>query len=146
MHLDQHALQSATDTMALGAHLLVVDDEVGIVNMLTALLQGVGCQVTGLTSSTEALRWFEANPQEVDLVITDLTMPDLGGAELVRALLAHRHDLPIIMCTGYSDSLSEGVAHQMGIRHLLIKPVPAKLLLERVAGCLKIQAAVLQHP
>jgi PAS domain S-box-containing protein len=143
---ERHALQAATDAVALRAHVLVVDDEAGIVSMLTALLQGIGCQVTGLTRSTDVLRWFEANPHGVDLVITDLTMPDLGGVELARALLKRHPDLPIIMCTGYSDSLSEEEAHKLGIRHLLIKPVPTKLLLERVAGCLQVQAAEDPHP
>jgi PAS domain S-box-containing protein len=143
---DRPALQRDTDIVALPAHVLVVDDEPVIVGMLTALLQGIGCQVTGFTRSTEALLWFEANQQSVDLVITDLTMPDLTGVELVRALLTHRPGLPIIMCTGYSDSMSEEEAHQIGIRHLLIKPVPTKLLLERVAGCLHVQAVGVRYP
>lgn len=115
------------------AKVMVVDDEAAIVAVFTELLEKIGCKVTGLTSSTEALRLFRANPYCVDLVITDQTMPDLIGTDLARQMLSLRADIPIIMSTGYSASVDEDTALKLGLRQLLIKPVPAKVLLEAVA-------------
>ncbi len=115
------------------AKVMVVDDEAAIVAVFTELLEKIGCEVTGLTSSTEALRLFRANPYCVDLVITDQTMPDLIGTDLARQMLSLRADIPIIMSTGYSASVDEDTALKLGLRQLLIKPVPAKVLLEAVA-------------
>ena len=115
------------------ANVMVVDDEPAIVAVFTELLEKIGCKVTGLTSSTEALRLFQDNPDCVDLVITDQTMPDLIGTDLARAMLALRPGIPIIMSTGYSASIDEDTALKMGLRQLLQKPVPAKVLIEVVA-------------
>ena len=117
-------------------HVLVVDDEESIVGFMTALLENLGCRVTGLTSATAALALFSADPLGIDMVITDQTMPELTGAELARAMLVRRPDLPIILSTGYSNSIDEDSARQIGIRRLLMKPVPAKILADMVAECL----------
>ena len=112
---------------------MVVDDEASIVRFITALLENLGCKVTGLTSAADALRLFQDDPYCVDLVITDQTMPEITGAELARAMLARRPELPIIMSTGYSNAINEDTARKIGIRRFLVKPVPAKVLADIVA-------------
>ena len=132
-----------SDLMSTGvrvcANVMVVDDEAAIVAVFAELLEKIGCNVTGLTSSTEALRLFQANPYCVDMVITDQTMPDLIGTDLARAMLALRTDIPIIMSTGYSASIDEETALKIGLRQPLLKPVPAKVLIEVVARHLNLK-------
>ncbi|MET3131197.1 PAS domain S-box-containing protein [Oxalobacteraceae bacterium GrIS 1.11] len=133
------AVRAAAPTSARAAmrgHVMVVDDEASIVGFTKALLEGAGCRVSGLTSATEALRRFRADPQAIDMLITDQTMPEMSGAELASAMLACRPDLAIVMSTGYSNIIDERTARQLGIRHFLVKPVPARALLDIVAACL----------
>jgi CheY-like chemotaxis protein len=79
--------------------------------------------VTARTSSIEALEAFQANPTKFDLVITDMTMPNMTGDILTRELLKIRPDLPIILCTGFSEKISKSKSDQVGVRKLLMKPV-----------------------
>ena len=75
------------------------------------------------TSSIEALEAFRANPDRFDLIITDFTMPNMTGMELSKALLKLRSDIPIILCTGYSEHINEDKAKGIGIRAFVVKPV-----------------------
>ncbi|MFZ5758802.1 MAG: ATP-binding protein, partial [Thermodesulfobacteriota bacterium] len=102
--------------------LLVVDDEKDIVQLFNRFLGGAGYRVTGLTDSQAAQTWFTAHSHEVDLVITDMTMPHQTGKDLAHAMLARRPDLPIILATGFNESINEQSAHAIGIRALLAKP------------------------
>ena len=135
-----HKFKMDDALIAVDGHVMVVDDEASIVGFMTALLENLGCRVTGLTSATEALRLFNENPEGIDLVITDQSMPDLTGAELAGALLARRPDLPIILATGYSNSIDEDTAKRIGIRRLLMKPVAAKVYADIVAEFLTEKA------
>jgi PAS domain S-box-containing protein len=119
-------------------HIMVVDDEASIVRFMTVLLEQLGCRVTGLTSASEALATFRADPYAVDLVLTDQTMPELSGVELARAMLACRADIPIMLSTGYSNAIDDDTARQIGIRRFLMKPVPAKVLADIVAEYLSV--------
>jgi nitrogen fixation negative regulator NifL len=125
-------------------HVMVVDDDAIIVKYMTVLLEKFGCQVTGMTSATEALRMFQDNPRCVDLVMTDQTMPALSGIELARAMLACRPDIPIVLSTGYSNVIDEDIVRQSGIRRFLTKPVPAKVLADIVAEYLAVRVS--EHP
>lgn len=104
-----------------GEHILLVDDEVRIVQMLEQMLESSGYKVTGLTSSKEALNVFREKPDEFDLVITDLTMPEITGGDLAGELLRIRHDIPIILCTGFN--VSEETAKSLGVTELIAKPL-----------------------
>jgi len=126
---------------AIRGHVMVVDDEASIVGFTRLLLESLGCRVTGLTSATEALRVFRDDPYGVDMVMTDQTMPDLSGAELARAMLACRPDIPIVLSTGYSNAIDEDTARQIGIRRFLLKPVPAKVLADVVGEYLAVKPA-----
>ncbi len=117
---------------------MVVDDEASIVRFMTVLLENLGCRVIGLCSPSEALRVFQKDPHGIDLVLTDQTMPDLTGIDLACAMLAYRPDIPIILSTGYSNLVDEDAARRAGVRRLLLKPVPAKVLSDIVGEYLSV--------
>ena len=104
-------------------HLLVVDDERVIADLMRQTLEALGYGVTACIDSRQALEQFEAHPKDFDLVLTDMTMPHLNGAELAQQLLAIRPDLPVVLCTGFSEIINEEKAMALGIRRLLMKPV-----------------------
>ncbi|MBI2377230.1 MAG: response regulator [Deltaproteobacteria bacterium] len=111
-------------TVVIGTEkILFVDDEPAITEAFRQLLGGLGYEVTATTQSTEALRIFTRSPSSFDLVITDQTMPELTGAELVRSILEIRPGTPILICTGYSDVLDESAARRLGVRGFLMKPI-----------------------
>ena len=103
--------------------ILVVDDEAPITGMLEQMLTRLGYQVSVQTDSQEALGLFQREPDRFDLVLTDMTMPNLSGVQLTRALLDVRPDLPVVLCTGFSETVSEEEARAAGVRAYLMKPV-----------------------
>ncbi len=103
--------------------ILFVDDEAPIANIGRQMLRRLGYDVEVATGSMEALERFESCPDDFDLVITDMTMPHLRGDELARAVMDVRPDMPVILCTGYSDMINKEKARGMGIREVLEKPV-----------------------
>jgi signal transduction histidine kinase/ActR/RegA family two-component response regulator len=113
-------------------HILYVDDEPAMVNINRKHLTRLGYTVTGMTDPIQALDWFTDHSDGVDLVITDTSMPRLTGDRLVTELLRVRPDTRIIMCTGYSDRVSESEALQLGVRKFLLKPVDTQQLAQAV--------------
>lgn len=103
-------------------HILVVDDEPTLIEILTFILTRKGYTVTAFTSSIKAVKHFRKNAELFDLVITDMTMPDMTGAELAREMLALRPQLPIILTTGFSESIDREKAHRIGIQAFMEKP------------------------
>ncbi|GMQ87330.1 MAG: hypothetical protein BMS9Abin08_0530 [Gammaproteobacteria bacterium] len=118
-------------------HVMVVDDDPALTGYLKELLQGRGYQVTALTDSREALDLFEQDPQAIDLVLTDQTMPRLAGDRLAQAMLAQRPDLPVILCSGYSDRIDAVKARQLNIRGYFTKPVDPDRLTSLMSSLLK---------
>jgi len=112
--------------------ILVVDDEKEIVQLHELYLSKLGYRVSSMSDSTAAYEHFRTNPEGVDLVITDMAMPSLTGLDLARRMLAERPDLPIILCTGYSEVINAESAIQAGIRAFLLKPFQEKELLSLV--------------
>jgi PAS domain S-box-containing protein len=104
-------------------HILVVDDDKMITVLLEKTLTDLGYRVTTRTSSLEALAIFRIQPEKFALLITDQTMPQMTGDELASEILAIRPDLPIILCTGFSQTVSSEMAKLIGIREYLTKPV-----------------------
>jgi len=102
---------------------LFVDDELPICEMGEQVLTRLGYQVTARTSSVEALALFQAKPDEFDIVITDMTMPNLTGDKLAAALIQVRPNIPIVLCTGYSRVISEEKAAAIGIKAFAMKPL-----------------------
>jgi len=103
--------------------ILLVDDEELIVSMEQMMLERLGYQVTVRTSSPDALDAFRADPSKFDLVISDRGMPNMTGEQLAGELFSIRPDIPIILCTGFSDANDEQRAKDMGIKGFLMKPV-----------------------
>ena len=103
--------------------ILLVDDESALVRLGQAMLERLGYDVIPTTSSLEALEMFRMSPQEIDLVITDQTMPEMTGEVLTRELRLIRPDIPIILCTGFSHQMDEQKALSLGINEFLMKPL-----------------------
>ena len=112
--------------------LLLVDDEAGLVRSMKRILERFGHTVVAGTDSVEALSLFQAHPEGFDLVITDMTMPRMTGLELSTQMLSVRPELPIVLCTGFSERISPEIARSVGIRTLLMKPVPIQDLLRTI--------------
>ena len=105
-----------------GERILFVDDEAPLAALGKSMLERLGYRVTAQTSSVEALATFSAKSDQFDLVITDQTMPSLSGADLARLMLEIRPELPVILATGYSNTINPEKAQAIGIRELLLKP------------------------
>ncbi len=106
--------------------ILLVDDEPVLAGMYRAMLERLGYYVATETDPVEALDFFRTDPQQFDLVITDFTMPKMTGEELALELKRIRPELPIILCTGFSGSLSELRLREAGIAALVRKPILKK--------------------
>ncbi len=112
------------ETMPLGReHILLVDDEPVLLDMSREMLEYLGYSVETRTSSVEALALFSAQPNRFDLVITDMTMPFMTGDKLAKELLRIRADIPIVVCTGYSERIQDEQAKATGIRAFVMKPI-----------------------
>ncbi len=131
--------KNSEETIPVCARILVVDDELLLVKINEKRLQSMGYDVTSHTDSKKALEAFQNDPEGFDLLVTDQTMPGLTGAELAQAILKLKPSLPIIMCTGHSDIVSEEKAIAMGIKKYVFKPVQGDDLLDAVQEVLADQ-------
>ena len=117
-------IEAAPRPMAQGhEHVLFLDDEPSIVKMTTQILTLLGYQVTPCNNAPEAVARFEAAPEAFDIVISDVTMPKMTGAEVARRAMAIRPDIPVILCSGFTKIVGESEAKAMGIRAILTKPL-----------------------
>jgi CheY-like chemotaxis protein len=115
--------------------ILFVDDESFQTDLGRQMLGRLGYHVTVFNRSRDALEAFQADPGAYDLVITDMTMPELTGDVLARRLMAIRPELPVILCTGYSERVTEEAASALGICGFVMKPVVIRelaLLLRKI--------------
>ena len=112
--------------------ILVVDDEPTIIKMLKKVLERSGYEVTGRTGSIEALELFKAKPDQFDLILTDMTMPYMTGYQLARQLIEIRSDIPIILCTGFHEKVSEEATKEIGIRAVVMKPILQNVLAQTI--------------
>ncbi len=103
--------------------ILLVDDEETLVDMGKQILQKLGYEVDTRTSSIEALEAFRSRPDRFDLIITDMTMPNMTGDRLASELLRIRPDIPIILCTGFSEKVTEHRAKDIGVKAFIMKPM-----------------------
>jgi PAS domain S-box-containing protein len=109
-------------------HILFVDDEETLVSSMAKILEHYGYKVTGQTDSGQALKLFREAPDTFDLVITDYTMPKMTGRELTLAILDIRPDMPVIICTGFTEMLNAQSARKLGAREFLMKPLTGRLI------------------
>lgn len=119
-------------------HILIIDDEEAMALAFGKIIQNLGYNVTVKTSSREALELFKSAPEAFDLVITDQTMPHLSGAEMSTEFMKIRPEVPIILCTGFSNKISKEQAKIMGIREFLLKPVDIETLTKTIRNTLDV--------
>jgi CheY-like chemotaxis protein/two-component sensor histidine kinase len=130
-------LDSAAEPRALGGkHILLVDDQQDVANMMSDLLTYLGYTVSAFIDSQEALAIYKQNPQAFDLLLTDQTMPHLTGVELSKAVMEIRPDFPVVLFTGFSTVVNEESALQMGIRAYVEKPVDTTRLIHTLSEIL----------
>ena len=101
----------------------MVDDEEYMVEILRGLLESLGYDVASTTSSLKALELFKSNPDRFDLVITDMAMPRMDGKDLSKKFIEIRQSILIILCTGFSETMDERKARDMGIKEFVMKPI-----------------------
>ncbi len=106
--------------------ILLVDDEPSIARMQKRILESLGYQVTAVTDSDTALELLISTPNMYDLLMTDMTMPKLNGAELALKVLQRKPGFPVVLCTGFSELINEDKAQAIGIRAFAMKPLVRK--------------------
>jgi PAS domain S-box-containing protein len=138
--MDQKATDGKTDRsepiQGGTEKILVVDDEAAIVRMEQQLLERLGYQVTIRTGSLDALEIFKADPHSFDLVLTDMTMPNMTGVQLAGEIKKIRPDIPVILCTGFSHQINDTKSKALGIQGFVMKPVAKKEIAETIRNVL----------
>lgn len=120
--------------MTGNGRVLLVDDEKELAEAGRQALQYLGYEVCVKTNSMEALECFLKSPERFDLVVTDQTMPGVTGIELSKEILKIRPELPIILCTGFSESVTANEAEDSGIREFVMKPLMIRDLAEAITN------------
>lgn len=103
--------------------ILFVDDEISITKMVQRMFERLGYKIETATTPQDALERFSLNPDHFDLVITDMTMPQMTGVKLSEKLMDIRKDIPIIVCTGHSNLVDEEKAKELGLAAYVMKPI-----------------------
>ncbi len=118
-------------------HILLVDDEEDIIEMEKKMLELMGYKVTSRISSVEALEAFYNKPDNFDIIITDMAMPNMSGDVLSAELIKIRPDIPILLCSGFSEIISEKKAISLGIKGFLLKPIIMEDLSQKIREVLE---------
>ena len=113
-------------------NILLVDDEEVVVRIEQQMLERLGFRVTVRTGSVDALEAFKANADVFDLVVTDMTMPNMTGVQLAAEIKKIRPDIPVILCTGFSYQINEEKSKALGIQGFVMKPVLLKDLAKTI--------------
>ncbi|MBU1418439.1 MAG: PocR ligand-binding domain-containing protein [Proteobacteria bacterium] len=111
---------------------LLIDDENVLIDLHKRALEELGYQVTCFSDSLEALNDFQQKPEDYDIIVTDMTMPNLTGLDLIREILKIRPEAQSILCTGYSRSVNRVEAKSFGVCEFLVKPFPPRVLAETI--------------
>jgi CheY-like chemotaxis protein len=125
--IDELEVKFETDEPAIAINgkerILLIDDEEQIIDIEQQILERLGYHVTPKTDSQEALEEFAAQPDRFDLVITDMTMPKMTGDQLARRMMDIKPQIPVILCTGFNETITEKKALAMGIVKFVMKPI-----------------------
>ena len=132
------AVEVETDDMlpAGNEKILFVDDEASLVKMGCRRLERLGYTVEGMTSPFDALERFRSKPDQFDLIISDMTMPEITGDRLIKEILDIRSDIPVILCTGFSEKINGEKATDIGAAEYIEKPVDQRKLAFKVRSVL----------
>jgi len=120
---NQGAAETKTKLETGHEHILLVDDEATVIKLEQQMLERLGYQVTSCNSSLEAIEVFHSNPDAFDIIITDMTMPNMTGDQVAKNILSIKPDTPIIIITGFSERINKEKAETIGIKGFLMKPV-----------------------
>lgn len=136
--MENNTVSEETALPESGGHqrILLVDDEIQITTMAKRLLERSGYLVEEETDSVIALEKFKTDPARFDIVITDMRMPKMSGAKLSKELLRIRPDIPIILCTGFSEDMDRSTAESIGISAFIMKPISRQTLTETIRNLL----------
>ncbi len=129
--------QEPTEPVPTGHEsLLLIDDDIAVLRMCRQMLESLGYEVTTRTCSTEALELFRVRHADFDLVLTDMTMPYMTGAQLAWEITRIRSNIPIILCTGFCDLLDHGDVLPTGIAAIVKKPIHRSQLAQTIRNVL----------
>jgi DNA-binding NtrC family response regulator len=117
--------------------ILLVDDETVVLDVTKIMIERMGYRVTATSSSVNALDLFRTDPDNFDLVITDMIMPHMTGDILARKIIEIRFGMPVILYSGYSIDVTEEKAKEMGIKNFIRKPFNLKDLSEAISKILE---------
>jgi len=138
----KEAAQDRTAVVPTGSEsILYVDDEAALAELGQEMLESLGYRVTAKKNSVEALEEFKADPRSFDIIITDQTMPAMTGFDLAKQAMDIRPDIPVILCTGHSDKVTQETARDAGIREFVMKPMTIQTLAETVRSALDSQSS-----
>jgi CheY-like chemotaxis protein len=130
-------IHSESDIPRGTGNVMVIDDESEIALIEKEMLESLGYRAMSFDDSRKALDAFTLEPEAFDIIVTDFTMPHLPGLDLVRKVRKIRSDIPVIICSGRFDLLSESMAHDMGIAQRLSKPITVNEMAHAVSAALK---------
>lgn len=116
---------------------MLVDDEPMILAVNSEMLEGFGYHVTSFSSSVDALLAFEKTPEAFDIIVSDMTMPEMTGAAMARKILQLKPETPVIIVTGHSDQIDRKKAAQEGIAGFAYKPLSSAELLHEIRCALQ---------
>jgi DNA-binding NtrC family response regulator len=116
--------------------ILLVDDDPSIVRLITQMLKRSGYEVIAKTSSSSALKALKETPEPFDLVISDMTMPEMSGEQLAQEIKQIRPGIPVVLCTGHSNRMDENRAKELGIEAFIKKPFSRKDITKTISKVL----------
>jgi|GEM_PF-3069314 len=139
---EQTAPLSISDGVQLNRTILLVDDDPLVGQSIRAVLEKVGCRILFARDGMEALTLFREQPQAVDLLITDVVMPNMGGMELMRRVRRQSAQLPVLFISGYDSEVVEISDSELEITRLLTKPFRFETLIEQIRLLLELPKGV----
>jgi CheY-like chemotaxis protein len=146
IHTDEPAKVKFDEAIPGGnEHILFVDDEPPLAELSKQMMERLGYNVTIRTSSFEALELFKSQPEAFDLVITDMTMPNMTGDVLAEKLTMVQPDIPVVICTGYSEKITQKLLDRPNIKALILKPIIRNELLISIRQVLDDAKAESSH-
>jgi PAS domain S-box-containing protein len=142
-HVDLHGAAPAPSRA--GARVLLVEDEPAVASVVSAALRRSGFVVEACASGEEACERVASGPDDVDVVLSDVVMPGMSGDRLAALLLRHRPDLPVLLMTGYSSTVTAEYAERLGVRALLHKPLGVDEVVAAVRAALDVPAPTIDR-
>jgi CheY-like chemotaxis protein len=124
-----------------GETIMFVDDEEALVRLGEEMVAALGYEPVGFTSSAAALAAFREAPDRFQAVLSDEAMPELGGAELAKAIRQIRPQVPVVLMSGYVSPLFSARARNIGVVEVLSKPLVARDIARSLANALRSRHA-----